>query len=436
MNLGSRISHPCKPLHLLPFVSKKQCLNKQTFGLWLVDTDHRHRASCSELYFAQIQSCVFITARNTPLNLFLIVLDFLPTPPIDRSSSMWIEILCGLLFFRIFRRFFYEDDEDVLQIDTTDSSAIFHVANRLEKLYGGRLYVGLRIPDADSTSKQSIDAVLVTKGFAMVVAVRNFSGFVDIEKDGSWICSDSKSRRKELHPDPVRLCMALLFMPVKYFHIWKRTRVPVKCSVRSEDKQLLFTCLAALNEAAISLVVLETKRQVAVLETYLEQRGVTLPEGYLIGKVVLPNPKCRLELKGDKYVLGEFSEFKGKLEDVQALRSVKRTKVSRLIIQKSTMFGGLEERAYRKKNATHKNTENIVVWSNMAPTSLSEIPISGRSKVQVLYAPRDYRSEGFSSSEWKEATVKSSTEVVFLPLNSKKTLKIKLSSIVSISLSA
>jgi hypothetical protein len=49
---------------------------------------------------------------------------------------------------------------------------------------------------------------------------------------------------------------------------------------------------------------------------------------------------CRLELKGDKNVLGEFIEFKGRHEDIQLLKSLKRSKVSRFIIQKSTLFGG------------------------------------------------------------------------------------------------
>lgn len=48
---------------------------------------------------------------------------------------------------------------------------------------------------------------------------------------------------------------------------------------------------------------------------------------------------CRLELKGNKYVLGEFLEFKGKPEDIMALGNIKRSKVSRLIIQKMSMFG-------------------------------------------------------------------------------------------------
>jgi hypothetical protein len=47
-----------------------------------------------------------------------------------------------------------------------------------------------------------------------------------------------------------------------------------------------------------------------------------------------------LELKGDKNVLGEFMEFKGRHEDMQLLKKLKRSKVSRFIMQKSTLFGG------------------------------------------------------------------------------------------------
>ncbi|XP_077244815.1 plasma protein isoform X2 [Tasmannia lanceolata] len=260
---------------------------------------------------------------------------------------MWLQILCGLVIFRCFRSFFFDDDEAV-QIESSDSHIIFLVADRLEKLYGGKVYTGLRIPDADTGTRQTIDMVLVTKGEAMVIAVRNFSGFVDVDTDGSWVCTGEKRHKGERHPDPV----------------------------------------------------VETKRQVAILESYLEHRGVILHEGYLTGRVLLPNPNCRtmhsinflpevisfdkwtqlkpeqkgglsswikdafragksekmdgiyqklnfilstapmwdrLEFKG-KSILGEFVEFKGNTEDMQALRNVKRSKVSRLIIQKSTMF--------------------------------------------------------------------------------------------------
>ncbi|KAL5568279.1 hypothetical protein UlMin_024854 [Ulmus minor] len=319
---------------------------------------------------------------------------------------MWIEIICGLVIYRLVRHFFYDDD--VLDIESSAYNALFSVADRLEKVYGGKAYVGLRIPDADTATRQSIDLVLVAQGEAMVISVKNHAGLLTINRDGSWVCEGK--HKSERHPDPVA----------------------------------------------------ETKKQASILESYLEQRGVVCPEGYFSCKVILPNPKCciilsspfpsevitydqwtqlkpgtksmisgwikgafgggnretkdshqklnfvlstapvwdRLELKGNKYVLGEFLEFKGKEEDIQELRNVKRSKVSRLIVQKTSMLG-------------------------FAP-----------SRLQVLYCPRDYRSEGASASDWKEVDVRSSTEVVFEPENGSKVRKFKLSSIVSMSLSA
>ncbi|PON49512.1 Nuclease-related domain, NERD [Trema orientale] len=321
---------------------------------------------------------------------------------------MWAEILFGLIMYRLVRRFLYDDD--ILEVETSDSNALFSVADRLEKLYGGKAYVGLRIPDADTATRQNIDLVLLTtKGEAVVVSVKNLAGFVLINADGTWVC-ETKNKTQTL-PDPVE----------------------------------------------------ETRKQASILESYLEQRGILLPHGYLSCKVILPNPKCctiqsssfpsevitydqwvqlkpeakglfsgwikgafrggkketqesiqqnlsfilstapvwdRLELRGNKYVLGEFLEFKGKQEDLQALRNIKRSKVSRLIIQKTSMLG------------------------------------LAHSRLQVLYTPRDYRNEGASASEWKELGVRSSTEVLFQPQNSTKVRKFKFSSIVSMSLSA
>ncbi|KAH9784105.1 NERD domain-containing protein [Citrus sinensis] len=305
---------------------------------------------------------------------------------------MWVQILCGLVIYKICKKLFYDDD--VLDVETSDSNAIFSVAARLEKLYKGKAYVGLRIPDPDTGSRQNIDIVLITKGEAVVISVKNLSGFVTVNADGSWVCEAVGRHRSAAHPDPVA----------------------------------------------------DAKKQASILESYLEQREVALPEGYLSYKVIIPNPKfrvinasyfppevisydqwmlmksenksmlsgwikgafrggnkfftmCRLEVKGNKHVLGEFLEFKGKQEDIQALRYIKRSKVSRLDVQKTSMFG-------------------------LAP-----------SRLQVLYSSRDYRSEG-ASSEWNEVTVRSSTEVLFQPVNSTKVRKFKLSSVTSMSLSA
>ncbi|KAF9670428.1 hypothetical protein SADUNF_Sadunf13G0067900 [Salix dunnii] len=323
---------------------------------------------------------------------------------------MWLEIACGLIVYTLFKCFF-SDGDDVVEAESSDTTALFNVANKLEKLYGGKVYLGLRIPDAETGSRQNIDIVLVNKGEAVVISVKNFAGFISISRDGSWVCEG-----EEVHTASVFL-------------------IPVE----------------------------ETKKQASILESYLEQRGVALPEGYLSYKVVLPNPKLhtihsdyfppevitydqwvllkpepkglfsgwikgafrsgrkemqesihqklnftlstapmwdRLELKGNKYVLGEFMEFKGEQEDIMALRNIKRSKVSRLIVQKTSMFG------------------------------------LAHSKLQVLYSARDYRSEGASASEWMEETVRSSTEVLFQPDHSAKVRKFKLSSIISMQLSA
>lgn len=320
---------------------------------------------------------------------------------------MWVEILFGVVLYKLLTGYFFDDDASVA--DSSDFDATFAVSKRLEKLYGGKAYVGLRIPDADTGSRQTIDIVLLTKTELMVVAVRNLSGFVEANDDGNWLCTRRGHRHhKIIVPDPMA----------------------------------------------------EVSRQSEILSLYLEQRGLTLPKGYLTSKVILPKQNCslstsldfmpgvisfdkwsnlkadsksgfsnwvkdvfggnvdrpfqkihsilntspawdRLELKGNANILGEFVEFKGKPDSVQSLRCIKRSKVSHFIVQKSSIFGGL-----------------------------------GRSKLQILYVPRDYRSEGAATSDWREVTIVSDVEVLFMPMDSTKVKKIKLSHVNTMSFSA
>ncbi|ONK71952.1 uncharacterized protein A4U43_C04F14090 [Asparagus officinalis] len=160
---------------------------------------------------------------------------------------MWFEIVCGLVIYKVFRRLIYGGDaDDIPDVDSKHSDLSFAVARRLEKSHGGKAYVGLRIPDPDTSSRKHIEIVLVTKREVMVVAVRSFSGFVDVAKDGGWVCSKD-GKRSEAHPDPVE----------------------------------------------------EVTKQLIILEAYLEQRGVSLPKGHLIGRVILPNPNCRTSYSVD-----------------------------------------------------------------------------------------------------------------------------------------
>ncbi|KAF3788551.1 hypothetical protein EJ110_NYTH07970 [Nymphaea thermarum] len=323
---------------------------------------------------------------------------------------MWVEVVCGLVIYKLFRLWVVGEDDEL--DDKYESNVHFVVAEKIEKIYGGKVYVGLRIPDDDNGERRNVDMVLVSKGKeVMVMTVKNLHGFVEVGDDRSWICR-GKDGSRERHPDPV----------------------------------------------------MEMRQQVSTLESYLEKRGAVLPSGYLKGRVVLPNPRCktsqsisvhpevigfnkwnelrpdfragisnwikdafrgskgdlqnetiqklhfilgtapmwdRLELRSGRHVLGEFIEFKGKSADMQKLRNLKRSKVNRFIIQKSTVFGFL-----------------------------------GGSEHVVQYSLRDYRSEGSSASELKEITVHNKTELIFQPMNSKKSMKFKLSKISSLILSA
>lgn len=322
---------------------------------------------------------------------------------------MWVEVICGFAIFRLLKRFFSEEN-DVREEGTSYANALFSVARQLEKIYGGKAFVGLLIPDVDSGSRRSIDIVLLTRREVAVISVKNVSGSVHIDTDGSWVCSGGRKHKNQCFPDPVA----------------------------------------------------ETKQLIPILESYLEQRGCPLPERYLSCKVICPNPTFRtihadsfpsevitsdqwvqlkpqgksmlygwikgalhsgkkemlgtmqlkldyllstapmwdrLQLKNNKYILGEFLEFKGKKDDIFALRNIKRSKVCRLTIQNTSM-------------------------SVLAP-----------SKIQILYALRDYRGEGPSAFEWKEVCVLSSTVVLFRSQGLSEVQKYKISAVTCMSLS-
>ncbi|XP_006485397.1 uncharacterized protein LOC102629030 isoform X1 [Citrus sinensis] len=232
-------------------------------------------------------------------------------------TTLCVGFLCGLVIYKIFK--WIADDDVVSDAETSDYTVTASVANRLEELYGGTAYVGLRIPDPETRSLQNIDIVLVKNGEEVVISVKNFSGLVSINNDGSWVCMG-----EAVHPNPVD----------------------------------------------------EVKNQASILESYLEQRGIPAGERCLSCKVILPNTKLRpislnlpevitydqltqlkpdhpklnfilqtapmwdrLQLEGNKFVLGEFLEFKGDQEDTSVLSCIERSKVSCLFILMLSMFG-------------------------------------------------------------------------------------------------
>ncbi|KAL6127406.1 hypothetical protein ACLB2K_070771 [Fragaria x ananassa] len=315
---------------------------------------------------------------------------------------MWFEIICGLVIYSLYKLFF-SDGDDVLDVETSDSTALFAVADRLSKLYdGAKVYVGLRIPDADTSSPQPIDLVLLNKGEAVVIAVKNLSGFISVKPDGSWVSESLSKHKADHHPDPgfwkLRAYIGL-DLPQGYFSCKVILSNPTVCTIQSSSfpsEIITYDQWVQMKPEPKSMLSGWMKGAFRGGKKEM-QESIHQKLDFILSTAPMWD---RLELKGNKYVLGEFMEFKGKQEDVQALRHIKRSKISRLVVQKTSMLG-------------------------FAP-----------SRLQVLYARRDYRSEGTSTSDWKEASVRSSTEVVFQLDNSSKVRKFKLSSISSMSQSA
>ncbi|VFQ69597.1 unnamed protein product [Cuscuta campestris] len=77
---------------------------------------------------------------------------------------MWVEVICSFAIFRLLKRFFREEN-DVREDETSYANALFSVTRQLEKIYGGKAFVGLLIPDVDSGSRRSIDIVLLTRRY-------------------------------------------------------------------------------------------------------------------------------------------------------------------------------------------------------------------------------------------------------------------------------
>ncbi|XP_062013993.1 uncharacterized protein LOC133730410 [Rosa rugosa] len=127
-----------------------------------------------------------------------------PTP-----NFLGFEIICGLVIYKL-HKLIFSDGDDVLGVETSDSTALFAIADRLAKLYDGdKVSVGLRIPDADTASPKQIDLVL--KGEAVVIAVKNLSGFISVKPDGSWVSESITKHKADQHPDTVSHSNSSLF---------------------------------------------------------------------------------------------------------------------------------------------------------------------------------------------------------------------------------
>jgi hypothetical protein len=114
--------------------------------------------------FGEVQVCFLCFLYSSLVKLDLL---FLWTVSKSARRKMWVELICGLILFRLLKRYFYDyDDADHLDVDSSspssDASVLFTVGDRLQNLYGGKCHVDLNIHDANSASRRNIDIVLIT----------------------------------------------------------------------------------------------------------------------------------------------------------------------------------------------------------------------------------------------------------------------------------
>eukprot|EP00252_Welwitschia_mirabilis_P018761 TRINITY_DN4189_c0_g1_i2.p1 TRINITY_DN4189_c0_g1~~TRINITY_DN4189_c0_g1_i2.p1 ORF type:complete len:262 (-),score=35.91 TRINITY_DN4189_c0_g1_i2:421-1206(-) len=260
---------------------------------------------------------------------------------------MWFAVVVGFTIYKVLKGVFFDPSKEEIEGEQ-ESRLKISIAKKLEQLYGGEVFLGLRIPDASTGTRLAIDMVLLTKREASVILVKDFKGILDVGTSGCWSLTNFKGQSESI-PN--------------------------------------------LLEVA--------KHQASILEDYLERRGVQLHSGFMSYKVIFTNPKCRIQLKGNKEFFVVFVGFRGKKEDMDNLNVIKRSKVAKIFNCRSSVFDLL-------------------------------VPVS---KVHLFYVLRDHRQDNTYPAEMQELCVRADTELLLQSTDSKKIHHLPIHKLVSISLS-
>lgn len=320
---------------------------------------------------------------------------------------------------------FSSDENSEPDPDHADRLAKIRMLAALQGYPGIKVFGALRIPDTGHKEHKEIDLVILTKRKLCLVEVKSWAGIVKCEVDGSWC----------------QMC---------------------------EDGSLL----------KHGNIVEEVKKRAALLESYLFRRGLKLPFSFIRCMVVIANPHCRvdetilpqpgvfslqqwesflrkeaqksmfgwmkikglkkrkvmpsdlyqqlhnilstaptwdrLSFEGGDIIFGDFLHFNGLAEDLEALKMVKRSRISEVSV-------------------TNKQEHT----SHLLGLCLKTISLA-----EVSCTLRDYRRTALkkenkdkAESEW-HATVNGDTEVVFQAVGTTRPQVFKVNTVVAIHLSA
>ncbi|KAJ7524722.1 hypothetical protein O6H91_17G018200 [Diphasiastrum complanatum] len=275
-----------------------------------------------------------------------------PPPPSSRSQKL-VSKLCFVAMaasavLSLFRRLrmvlltWAPSEEEELEGDRAGRIGELRVADIFQGIPGVRVFDSLRIPDTENKGRREIDLVLLTNRKIYVVEVKNWSGIIKLEPDGGW-CQIRKNGTIQKHPNIVeetRYRAALL----EAYLSRRGADLPPMCI----DYKVFLVNSECRPEQAILMQpeVLTGVQWKYLLDqdldrgyfTWLGPLYSTSKKGFLKASVykqlqfILSTTPTwdRMWLEGGRIMVGDFLQFKGRAEDMEALKFVKRPTVSNL----------------------------------------------------------------------------------------------------------
>ncbi|KAG0632280.1 hypothetical protein M758_1G317100 [Ceratodon purpureus] len=317
-----------------------------------------------------------------------------------------------------------------LESDRAGRAAELRVSALFEGIPGVQVFTSLRIPDTgQGRGRREIDLVLVTKRELFVVEVKNWSGAIELQPDGSWL-QIRRNGTVQKHSNVVDGTKYRAQLLKSYI---ERRGVNVPPDFVQPKVFLVNPDCKPEQAIVMQPEVLSADRWESFMENNLERTG----SGWLISLLSSsqqPTPVLseasekqllyilstaptwdRLELYGGKIVVGDFHSFQGQPEEAQTLKFAKRAVVKQLTM-------------------THRRG-----WVGHTLGFL----VGRTPKVKVVVTVRDHRDANITKISKNQdpgfplrLEVRPDMKIVFQPVANPKPVHYNLNDVLSLTLSA
>eukprot|EP00250_Pteridium_aquilinum_P011169 c19882_g1_i1 orf=95-1138(+) len=280
----------------------------------------------------------------------------------------------------------------------------------------------LRIPDTGDEDHKEVDLVILTRRKLYLVEAKSWSEKVKREIDGSWCqkYADGSLLRHGNIAEEVKKRAALLesylfrrgLKPPSSFVQYIIVFTNPDCRV---DETIL--CIPGVFSLQQWKAFLRKKAQKSALSWMIPKKGKMMSSGFyqqLVSILSTAPTWDRLTLEGGDIVLGNFLHFNGSVEDMEALKMVKRSRVSDVSI-------------------TSKQEHTYILGLYLKTASMAEVRCTLRDYREA--SSRKDNKDKADESVWL-ARVRGDTEVVFQVVGSMSSQMFKMSNVLFIHLSA